>query len=365
MPSQSAVILESNGQVSIHAGWYLIRIPFSEKISDPHIILNLGCGFEDSYKYPINCINSRILDSVVALPGNIKKIRLTYNGETVPDIRILLIPITRMEAFFQVGIHLYRLNKLRGISTAQILGEKLHQIKKAGSLNIFKNLDEFYDYSDTSRPIGYHQWIEKNERYGPYYNQTSATPCPDQPSKTILAYICLTKPADIRRTIASLQEQVYQKWQLVILYKNPGSTPDDHLPRTELQDPRIKIFDFSTENALPKIMDCFARQKCDYVMQLDAGDTLSPMAFYFFVEASQQHKDAILCYCDSDTIDKKGERIRPHFRPQWNRELFYSQNYLSNCGIMRADVPGIDKDNLNLDDFTLEKNRFAGNRDRK
>ena len=355
MPSQSAVILESNGQVSIHAGWYLIRIPFSEKISDPHIILNLGCGFEDTYKYPINCINSRILDSVVALPSNIKKIRLTYNGETVPDIHTRLIPITRMEAFFRVGIHLYRLNKLRGISTTQILGEKIHQIKKAGILNIFKNIDEFYDYSDTSRPIGYHQWIEKNEDYSPYYTETSAIPCPNQPPKTILAYTCLTKNADIRRTIASLKKQVFQEWQLLIICENSVSQFPENDLSPELPDPRIKVIDSSTENALPKIMECFAQQKCDYVMQLYAGDTLSPMAFYFFVEVTHQHKGAILCYCDSDTIDKKGERIRPHFRPQWNRELFYSQNYISNCGIMRSDALEIGKNNLSIDDFTLEK----------
>ncbi len=45
----------------------------------------------------------------------------------------------------------------------------------------------------------------------------------------------------------------------------------------------------------------------------------------------------VLVYSDEDKIDGKGRRFEPHFKPDFDRELLYGQNYINHsprCGPM-------------------------------
>lgn len=353
---RDTIVLESDSPILLPARWYFIKFQNIEKISDPFLLLDVGVGFKEDCKFPLNCINNTMMNSVAAFPDNIKKIRLVFQGSTLPSLVIHFIPISKFEAFIRVGVYLLRLNKLRGISTTQVLQEKWHQIRKAGIFNIFKNLDGFYDYGDTTRPIGYRQWIKKNERYDDLLERLSAAPPPAHCDKKILVYVILEKDGNIEDTANSLVRQFFcPQWHfLLITTEDVLQVHEDALKANALLDQRITIFTFSIEAANQDLFEFCAKQQCHYVMRVNPGDTLPPLALYFFMAAAAENPDADLLYCDSDVYDKKGKRINPHFRPAWNRELFYSQNYISNCALIRFDALKNKENRLFLNDTAVD-----------
>ena len=48
-----------------------------------------------------------------------------------------------------------------------------------------------------------------------------------------------------------------------------------------------------------------------------------------------KHPDADLVYSDNDSIDDDDNRHDPHFKPDWNPDLFFSYNYLANLILYR------------------------------
>jgi hypothetical protein len=50
----------------------------------------------------------------------------------------------------------------------------------------------------------------------------------------------------------------------------------------------------------------------------------------------ERHPRADLIYSDEDKIDGAGRRHEPHFKSDWNPELFLSQNMISHLGVYRT-----------------------------
>lgn len=72
-----------------------------------------------------------------------------------------------------------------------------------------------------------------------------------------------------------------------------------------------------------------------WLMPITAGDSLKAgagTAYHAVVTGSQ----AQIAYADDDVLDKADRRAMPHFKPDWNPELFRHFDYLSGACIMRA-----------------------------
>lgn len=79
-----------------------------------------------------------------------------------------------------------------------------------------------------------------------------------------------------------------------------------------------------------------------WVMGVDAGDVLSPLALASYAAASSAHPDALLFYADDDLISFDGSRTNPHFKPAWNAELACHHDFLWGACIFACDpsLPG-------------------------
>lgn len=72
------------------------------------------------------------------------------------------------------------------------------------------------------------------------------------------------------------------------------------------------------------------------VALLDHDDALAGFhALYFVAQAINEHPDAQIIYSDGGQIDGQGRRFEPHFKSDWNPDLFFSQNYVSHLGVYR------------------------------
>lgn len=73
-----------------------------------------------------------------------------------------------------------------------------------------------------------------------------------------------------------------------------------------------------------------------WLLALAAGDVLAPGAISEYRNAVAGAEGHII-YADDDLLSARGERYAPHFKPQWNAELFRHFDYLSGACIVQTD----------------------------
>lgn len=74
-----------------------------------------------------------------------------------------------------------------------------------------------------------------------------------------------------------------------------------------------------------------------WLMYLNAGDVLAPGAARAYRSVAARSLGRVV-YADDDLLDHVGKRTAPHFKPNWNPELFHHFDYLTGACIIRADV---------------------------
>jgi glycosyltransferase involved in cell wall biosynthesis len=162
----------------------------------------------------------------------------------------------------------------------------------------------------------------------------------DQPLISVIMPVYNTPEQMLAAAIESVKNQLYSNWELCIA--DDAST----LPhvRTTLDnysknDQRIKIV-FRKENGhiSASSNSALALASGEFVALLDHDDELAPHALYMVVEMLNRFPDTDIIYSDEDKINTGGRRFSPHFKPDWNPELFYSVNYISHLGVIRRSL---------------------------
>ncbi|QEP42043.1 glycosyltransferase [Ectothiorhodospiraceae bacterium BW-2] len=150
------------------------------------------------------------------------------------------------------------------------------------------------------------------------------------PKFSVIVPVYNTKADYLQQCIESVLAQVYPYWELCVA--DDAST--DVATRTLLTryqevDNRIKVV-FRTENGHISVASNSALQLAtgDYMVLLDHDDQLTPDALYHLATVIQQRPTVKLLYSDEDKVSCDGGLYQPHFKSEWNRDLFYSHNYL-------------------------------------
>jgi O-antigen biosynthesis protein len=76
----------------------------------------------------------------------------------------------------------------------------------------------------------------------------------------------------------------------------------------------------------------------EYIALLDHDDELPEDALYMVASELNNHPDADLIYSDEDKIDENGTRYDPHFKTDWNPDLFFCQNFICHLGVYRTSI---------------------------
>lgn len=72
-----------------------------------------------------------------------------------------------------------------------------------------------------------------------------------------------------------------------------------------------------------------------YIALLDQDDELHSHALKAVANTIQANPGANILYSDEDKLNHKGNRVSPHFKPQWNPDLLLSMNYVSHLGVYK------------------------------
>ena len=72
-----------------------------------------------------------------------------------------------------------------------------------------------------------------------------------------------------------------------------------------------------------------------WLLPICAGDVLAAGAGALYAAAAARSQARIV-YADDDLLDERGKRIAPHFKPDWNSELYRHFDYMSGACIVQA-----------------------------
>lgn len=134
-------------------------------------------------------------------------------------------------------------------------------------------------------------------------------------------------------TISSVKQQHQSHWELLLAGKS--SVVDEIVQG----DPRCRVIEVEDDGDVECLKVACQEARSRFLLPLRAGTILSPLALLRFSQTIAKHSDAVILYGDSDSIDDAGLRVKPWFKPQWNKEMFLAQDYITQtCFIRVADA---------------------------
>jgi len=163
---------------------------------------------------------------------------------------------------------------------------------------------------------------------------------PKQPEISILLSINNCEDDLIRSAVESVIAQTYPNWQLCIVHSDAWRlSTQTILQNFAASDNRIvlvkKDFRQSKKTMLRETVDIATGTYCG-LLKSDA--TLAPQALYLLVEYLDEHPKIRLVYSDEDIINDKGIHCEGIFKPDWNPDLFRSNNYIGNTVFLESQL---------------------------
>ncbi|HBH11616.1 MAG TPA: glycosyl transferase family 2, partial [Clostridiales bacterium] len=144
----------------------------------------------------------------------------------------------------------------------------------------------------------------------------------------------------LSKAILGLKNQIYPHWELTIL-SNPSNkdTFEDAFTLICAGDPRCKRIYYQIQDDENAALNS-ALERCDgdFFIHLQPNQILREHALYLVATAINQHPEVDAIYTDEDKLDQNNQRCSPFFKPDWNPDMFLSQNLFSGLGAFRTDV---------------------------
>jgi len=141
----------------------------------------------------------------------------------------------------------------------------------------------------------------------------------------------------LRATLNSVIGQLYQNWELC-LADDASTAP--HVSRVLAEyarDRRIKMVCRPTSGGVSAACNNATDIATgEFLAFLGHVDVLSTHALYLIAREIDQHPIVDLVYSDEDKITACGRRYDPHFKSDWNPDLFLSLNIISQLVVFRA-----------------------------
>lgn len=147
-------------------------------------------------------------------------------------------------------------------------------------------------------------------------------------------------PVWLRAAIDSVRAQLYPDWEFCIADDaSPSQEVRDILRTYAESDARIKVVFRPKNGHISEASNsALALATAPWVVLMDHDDLLSEHALFWMADCIIARPEARLIYSDEDKVDEKGQRSDPYFKPDWNIDLFRSQNMFSHLGMLATDL---------------------------
>ncbi|MDO4183407.1 MAG: glycosyltransferase [Coriobacteriia bacterium] len=182
------------------------------------------------------------------------------------------------------------------------------------------------------------------------------------PLMSIVTPAYQTPPAFLRELLDSVVAQTYARWELVVVNASPEDAAMQAVLDEYTHECRIKVVPVAENLGIAGNTNVGINAATgDYVSFLDHDDLIEPNALAAMVAAIAAYGGPVdLLYCDEDSINEDGRYLLPLFKPDFNRDLEYSNNYIvhmltvSRYALERTQRSGKEMDGSQDYDMTLK-----------
>lgn len=199
----------------------------------------------------------------------------------------------------------------------------------------------------------YLHWIAQNDTLSDHdltLIRRHIAALPKKPKFSVLVPVNSVELPQLREAIDSVLGQLYGEWELCLAYSTSlERAAQSTLEQYARKDHRVRLQPVRTHG-----VSHFLRRPCasvsgcadtalemasgDWTVLMDPHDIVAAHAFYLIAEAINREPEARIIYSDEDKIDARGRRFDPHFKPDWDYDLFLGQNVLGRLIAYRADL---------------------------
>ncbi|WP_312472012.1 glycosyltransferase [Brucella sp.] len=194
-----------------------------------------------------------------------------------------------------------------------------------------------------SETKGYPEWLERYSTITPDLRARIRTMIGEMNQPPMISIIMPVYNPDLdwlKEAVESVKQQLYPHWQLCIAddcSSDPKVRPA--LQSMQNNDSRINVVLRETNGHIAEASNSAASLASGSFLALMGQDDLLPEdALFHAARVIDMYPDAALIYSDEDKIDATGARFDPHFKSDWNPDLFLSCNMLSRLGLYRKDI---------------------------
>lgn len=191
----------------------------------------------------------------------------------------------------------------------------------------------------------YSRWIRQKEREESYDDSFSMNPL-----FTVLLQIENATDLDIKVSVDSVCNQIYDNWVLYVLV--------DEVDRARVQDIITKYSDKDIQ-IVSKTYD-IENAAGEFITYLESGDVLRENALYEVAKEINKQPEIDFIYSDEDMALKRGQtRQNPFFKPGWSPDTLLSYWYTGHLAVYRKSIavaiggPNVDLAEAKEYDFTL------------
>ncbi|MFN3521878.1 MAG: glycosyltransferase family 2 protein [Phenylobacterium sp.] len=236
------------------------------------------------------------------------------------------------------------LNLRKALRASPIVHAPAHALAKA--LQVFPPVARLLHFTLATKGYAtndYAQWVADNDTLTAEDRaaiRAHVARLAHQPLISVVMPAYNTDEALLEAAIASVEAQLYPNWELCIA---DDASPKPHvwaaLQKAAARNPKIKVVRRAQNGHISAATNSALELAAgEFVALMDHDDLLPEQALYEVVVELNAHPDADLIYSDEDKVDGEGRRFEPHFKTDWNPELFLTQNMISHLGVYRRSI---------------------------
>ncbi|WP_234744991.1 glycosyltransferase family 2 protein [Burkholderia sp. WTPI3] len=323
-------------------GWYSFSVKMNPKeVSGcAKFYIDYGAGFSEENSLSIRYKLGEKSERLIRVRKNVIGLRFDPM-ETEGEFSVEWLGIERISDEVALDRILSRIS----MSHPRFVNQGVSQISENMSRELGFELtpeDAFDVYEESflvdSSAANYDEWIKnvecpslpKLEEVSKIIDGLKRTP--------IISVIVPTYNTDekyLRECIESVFNQSYPYWELCVA---DDASPKEHvrqiLDEYSRRDSRVKIIYRKINGHISEASNsALSIASGDYIALLDHDDLLAEHALLSVVQEINCKESVKIIYSDEDKINSLGMRFDPHFKSDWNPDLFYSQNYVSHLGV--------------------------------
>mgnify|MGYP000010997487 FL=1 len=264
---------------------------------------------------------------IFRISGNTKGLALIVRDEADPeagDVRVRITRLSRREALWRIAFR-----RRKQISKGETFGIISFAVRLLRMRRGFV------------QRLMYHEWIDRYDRL--YAGEEAlisqfVSGLKIQPKFSIVVPVYNTSRHVLAEMVSSVRNQIYENWELCLA---DDASPQPHVREflENLSDDkgRIKIVLREKNGGISEATNsALGLADGDYITFLDHDDVLPAHALATMAAYINRYPDSDIFYSDEDKLDREGRRYDHFFKPDWNRERLYGQNYLNHLTVIRA-----------------------------